>query len=164
MWTIYRRREAKQHSSTCSAAFELSASSTKPEAFLMMWTQFFTMTSGFFNLSNFLCRSCSSAQVQPSVCISKERWLVMEYFQLCRNQEAASKLLWRFSPLSRHTNVKRNRNFFSKTASRLFVIPHNQSVGLAQLFALWDFPANSCEAAPGRENLLSKTVTRLDDL
>lgn len=88
----------------------------------------------------------------------------MEYSQLCRNQEAASKLLWRFSALSRHTNVKRNRNLFSKTASRLFVIPRNQSVGLAQLSALWDFPADSCEAAPGRENLLSKTVTRLDDL
>lgn len=29
---------------------------------------------------------------------------------------------------------------------------------------LWDFPVDSCEAATGRENLLSKPVTRLHDL
>lgn len=37
-------------------------------------------------------------------------------------------------------------------------------VGLPRFCGLWNFPAHSCEAATGRENLLSKRMTRSHDL
>lgn len=36
--------------------------------------------------------------------------------------------------------------------------------GLPRFCGLWNFPADSCEAATGRENWLSKPVTRLHDI